>query len=73
MDDIAWNPYPYIPQYYGYGTYAYPYYDYNSYLYHLYRLDRQSKLDEYDEMLRSKSTQELKKIQDLRERIDSIR
>ena len=74
VDEAAWNPYPYYSHpWYGYGGWPYPYYDYNTYLYNLYRTDRQNKLDEYDEMVRNKSTQELKKIQELRDKIEYLR
>lgn len=71
VDEAAWNPYPYHG-YMGYPGYGYPYYDYSSYLYYLQRIDRQNKLDEYDDMLRAKSVQELNKVQELRDKIDSL-
>ena len=70
VDEVAWNPYPY--QNHGYWGGNYFGYDYNTYYNHLLRIDRQNKLDQYDEMLRDKSTAELKKIQDLREKISDM-
>ena len=77
VDEAAWNPYNTWGGYgYPYGGYLYGGYgyghDYYSYLHNLHRVDRQQKLDEYDQQVRDKSTKELKKIQEHRERIDEI-